>query len=239
MIQILYNDCHLRYIFILNDQNNIILIMNEDDPIDKLKNAILEGDPSKATDLVNELINKGIHANEILNKAILKGAEEAGILYEKDEYFLADLLMTGDAINAAVETLKRTIGEDVEEEPKGSILIGTVEGDIHDIGKSLVVSLLKGQGFNVVDLGSDVPPEEFLQKAKEINPCLIGLSGLMTMSISKMVETVNLLKSENIIAPIIVGGGILSKASCEMVGADDFAKDGWEGVKKIHNLIGL
>jgi len=211
--------------------------MNEEKLLEKLKSAILKGDPNKSIELVNESIKVGIQVKEILNKAILKGAEEAGNLYENDEYFLPDLLMTGDAINAATETLKNSLKEKSVIESKGTILIGTVEGDIHDIGKSLVISLLQGQGFEIVDLGSDVPPEEFLRKAKEINPRLIGLSGLMTMSISKMVETVNLLKNENIQSKIIVGGGILSKESCEMIGADDFAKDGWEGVKKIKNLI--
>ena len=211
--------------------------MNEGESLEELKSAILKGDPNKAIELVNKSIKMGIPVKEILNRAILKGAEEAGNLYEKDEYFLPDLLMTGDAINAATETLKNSLNEKSEIESKGTILIGTVEGDIHDIGKSLIVSLLQGQGFDVVDLGSDVPPEEFLRKAKEINPDLIGLSGLMTMSISKMVETVNLLKSENIKSQIIVGGGILSKESCEMIGADDFAKDGWEGVKKVNKLI--
>ncbi|MFX0059027.1 MAG: B12-binding domain-containing protein [Candidatus Hodarchaeota archaeon] len=211
--------------------------MKQEESLEKLKSAILEGNPNKAIELVNNSIKMGIEVKEILNKAILKAAEEAGNLYENDEYFLPDLLMTGDAINAATETLKNSLNETFVIESKGTILIGTVEGDIHDIGKSLVISLLQGQGFDIVDLGSDVPPEEFLRKAKEINPTLIGLSGLMTMSISKMVETVNLLKSENIKSLIIVGGGILSKQSCEMIGADEFAKDGWEGVKKINNLI--
>ena len=211
--------------------------MKEEESLEKLKSAILKGDSPEAIDLVNKLIKMGIKVKEILNKAILKGADEAGNLYEEGEYFLPDLLMTGDAITAATERLKKLLNEKSEIESKGTILIGTVEGDIHDIGKSLVVSLLRGQGFDVIDLGSDVPPEEFLRKAKEINPILIGLSGLMTMSISKMVETVNLLKNENIGSRIIIGGGILSKESCEMIGADDYAKDGWEGIKKINNLI--
>ena len=211
--------------------------MKEEESLEKLKTAILKGDSLKTIELVNESINLGISTKDILNNAILKGAEEAGNLYENDEYFLPDLLMTGNAINAANEILKNLLTDKSELESKGTILIGTVEGDIHDIGKSLVVSLLKGKGFDVVDLGSDVPPEEFLRKAKEINPILIGLSGLMTMSISKMIETVNLLKSENIPSRIIIGGGILSQEACELVGADDFAKDGWEGIKKINNLI--
>ena len=209
----------------------------KEESLEKLKDAILVGDTNKAIELVKESIKKGILVKEILNGAILKGAEEAGKLYEEDEYFLPDLLMTGDAINAATEELKNSLNGKSEMKSKGTILIGTVEGDIHDIGKSLVVSLLQGQGFNVVDLGSDVPPQEFLEKAKEVNPVLIGLSGLMTMSISKMVETVQLLKSENITSRIIIGGGILSRESCEMVGADDYAKDGWEGVKKINYLL--
>jgi dimethylamine corrinoid protein len=211
--------------------------MKEEESLEKLKGAILVGDTNKAIELVKDSIKKGIPIKEILNGAILKGAEEAGKLYEEDEYFLPDLLMTGDAINAATELLKNSLNEKSEIVSKGTILIGTVEGDIHDIGKCLVVSLLQGQGFNVVDLGSDVPPQVFLEKAKEVNPVLIGLSGLMTMSISKMVETVQLLKSENITSRIIIGGGILSRESCEMVGADDYAKDGWEGVKKINNLL--
>ena len=211
--------------------------MKEEELLENLKNAIFKGDPDKAIDLVNKSIKMGINVKEILNRAILKGAEEAGNLYEEGEYFLPDLLMTGDAITVTTERLKNSLNKKSELESKGTILIGTVEGDIHDIGKTLVISLLKGQGFNVIDLGSDVPPEEFLRKAKEINPILIGLSGLMTMSISKMLETIKLLKSENITSRIIVGGGILSKESCEMIGADDFAKDGWEGVKKINNLI--
>ena len=209
----------------------------KEESLENLKNAILVGDSNKSTELVKESIKKGILVKETLNGAILKGAEEAGKLYEEDEYFLPDLLMTGDAINAATEELKNSLNGKSEMKSKGTILIGTVEGDIHDIGKSLVVSLLQGQGFNVVDLGSDVPPQEFLEKAKEVNPVLIGLSGLMTMSISKMVETVQLLKSENITSRIIIGGGILSRESCEMVGADDYAKDGWEGVKKINYLL--
>ena len=114
----------------------------------------------------------------------LKAAEEVGILYEREEYFLADLLMTGDALKVAMDVLKPKLSQQTDIKPQGSILIGTVEGDIHDLGKSLVVSLLNGQGFSVIDLGSDVPPEIFVEKAKEINPDVIGLSGLLTSSVS-------------------------------------------------------
>jgi len=211
--------------------------MKNEEMLTRIKNSIVEGEPEKTIDTVNEALNIGLDYKDILNGAIIKGAIEVGELYEQEEYFLADMLMTGDAINAAMNILKESFTEMSNWIPKGSLLIGTVEGDIHDIGKELVVSLLNGQGFDVIDLGTDIPPEKFVEKAKEIKPDVIGLSGLLTMSISKMHETIILLKKEGIPSKIIIGGGIVSKNSCAMIGADDCAKDGWEGIKKIKKLI--
>ena len=202
-----------------------------------IKEAIIEGEPEKTTSVVLEAIDRDLDLKDILNEAVIKAAEEVGILYEKEEYFLADLLMTGDALKAAMDILKPKLSEQSNIKPQGSILLGTVEGDIHDIGKTLVASLLNGQGFDVIDLGSDVHPEVFVEKAKEINPDIIGLSGLLTMSISKMHETIILLKKAEIPSKIIIGGGIVSKDSCAMIGADDCAKDGYEGIKKIKKMI--
>ena len=211
--------------------------MSAEEILKKLKEAIVEGEPEKTISVVNEAIDQALDLKDILNEGVIKAAEEVGILYEKEEYFLADLLMTGDALKAAMEILKSKLAEDPIIKPRGSILIGTVQGDVHDIGKSLVVSLLRGQTFDVIDLGSDVPPEIFVEKAKEINPDVIGLSGLLTMSISKMHETILLLKKAGIPSKIIIGGGIVSKDSCAMIGADDCAKDGYEGIKKIKKII--
>jgi len=211
--------------------------MNSEDLLRKLKDSIVEGEPQNTIELMEEAIKLGLDAKVILNEAILKGSDEVGILYEKEEYFLADLLMTGDALKAAMEILKSKLSFDSVIKPQKIILIGTVEGDIHDIGKTLVTSLLQGQGLEVIDLGSDVPVEVFVQKAKEIQPDIIGLSGLLTMSISKMHETILLLKKAGIPSKIIIGGGIVSKQSCAMIGADDCAKDGYEGIKKIKKIL--
>jgi methylmalonyl-CoA mutase cobalamin-binding domain/chain len=211
--------------------------MSSEKILSKLKEAIVEGEPEKTISAVNEAIKQDLNLKEILNDGIIQAAEEVGILYEKEEYFLADLLMTGDALKAAMDILKTKLSQQSDIKPLGIILIGTVQGDVHDIGKSLVVSLLNGQGFDVIDLGSDVPPEIFVEKAKEINPDIIGLSGLLTMSISKMHETIILLKKAEIPSKIIIGGGIVSKDSCAMIGADDCAKDGYEGIKKIKKMI--
>jgi len=211
--------------------------MTSEDLLRKLKSSIVEGEPQKTIELMEEVIKQGLDVKVILNEAIIKAADEVGILYEKEEYFLADLLMSGDALKAAMEILKPKLSMDSDIKPQKVILIGTVEGDVHDIGKSLVSSLLQGQGFEVIDLGSDVPVEIFVQKAKEIKPDIIGLSGLLTMSISKMHETIILLKKAGIPSKIIIGGGVVSKQSCAMIGADDCAKDGYEGIKKIKKIL--
>ena len=146
------------------------------------------------------------------------------------------MLISGDALKAAMDVLKPVM-EQNSKQSLGKILIGTVEGDVHDIGKSLVCSLLQGQGYDVIDLGTEVTPETFVERALDDSPDVIGLSGLLTVSISKMRETIALLKNTNIDSKIIIGGGVVSKAACVMIGADDCAKDGWEGVKKINTLI--
>ena len=211
--------------------------MNSEDLLMKLKDSIVEGEPQNTIELMEEVLKLGLDTKVILNEAIIKAADDVGILYEKEEYFLADLLMSGDALKAAMEILKPKLLMDSSIKPQKVILIGTVEGDVHDIGKSLVASLLQGQGFEVIDLGSDVPVEVFVQKAKEIKPDIIGLSGLLTMSISKMHETIILLKKADIPSKIIIGGGVVSKQSCAMIGADDCAKDGYEGIRKIKKIL--
>lgn len=211
--------------------------MSNTELVENIKNAIVEGIPEDAVKSLRAAIEAQIDYKTILNEAIIKAAGEVGELYEKEEYFIADMLMSGDAINSVMEILTPIIKEQGTQETSGIVLIGTAEGDIHDIGKSLMVSLLTGQGFEVIDLGVDVPAQKFIDEANISNPDIIGLSGLLTGTISKMHETIMLLKKEGIQSKIIVGGGILSKETCDLIGADDFTKDGWEGVKKIKNLI--
>jgi len=210
--------------------------LNEIEIIDKLRTAIIEGISEEAINFVKMALEMNIDPEHILNEAIIKGAEDVGKKYENDEYFLGDMLLAADAINDSMEIIRLELKEG-QYETIGKVLIGTPEGDLHDIGKSLIVALLKGRGVDVIDLGVDIPPKEFLEAAKKEHPDVIGLSGLLTVSISKMIETVMLLKDEGIKAKIIVGGGILSEESCKQIGADDWTKDGWEGVKKIIKLL--
>jgi 5-methyltetrahydrofolate--homocysteine methyltransferase len=211
--------------------------MNEHETLLKLKKAIIEGFPEDATDLVNQALEANVEPKRILNEAIIMGAEEVGIKYENGEYFLADMLLAADAINDSMDLIKPKLKEGTNQS-LAKLLIGTPEGDLHDIGKCLVVALLQGQGFDVVDLGVDVSPQKFLDAAKKEHPDIIGLSGLLTVTISKMTETVSLLRKGGIKAKIVLGGGVLSEKSCEHIGADAWTKDGWEGVKLIKELMG-
>ena len=127
--------------------------------------------------------------------------------------------------------------EGTENYNKGKILIGTAEGDIHDIGKNIVIALLQAQGYEVRDIGVDVPPDKFIEEVKNFNPDIIGISGLLTVTISKINETISDLRKAQINSKIIVGGGIMSEETCKMIGADDWTKDGWDGVLKINNLL--
>jgi methylmalonyl-CoA mutase cobalamin-binding domain/chain len=212
--------------------------LNGNEILKKLRNSIIDGIPEDAIQLVNKALEAMINPKQILDDAIIRGAENVGLKYEKGEYFLADMLLAADAINDCMEIIKPKLKEGAQE-ILGKVLIGTPEGDLHNIGKSLVVALLQGQGFEVIDLGVDVPPEKFLEAAKKENPDIIGISGLLTVTISKMTETITLLKSEGVNAKIILGGGILSEESCRQISADAWTKDGWEGVKLIKKLMGV
>ncbi|MFX0029764.1 MAG: B12-binding domain-containing protein [Candidatus Hermodarchaeota archaeon] len=210
--------------------------MNHDEILLELRNRIVKGNSEGALDFIHKAIDANIDPKQILNKAIIHGAEEVGRKYEEDEYFLGDMLLAADAMNECMDVIKPILTEE-KHKSAGKVLIGTPEGDIHDIGKRLVVALLQGQGFEVIDLGVDVPPEKFVKEAININPDIIGISGLLTMTISKMTETVVMLRKGGIKAKIVVGGGILSEESCQYIGANAWAKDGWEGVKTIKELM--
>lgn len=210
--------------------------MSENELINNLRNAVVEGLQDQALDFLKQAIDNSLDVKEILDQAIIKGAEEVGKLYEQKEYFLVDMMMAGDTIQECMNILNPLL-EGTENSNKGKILIGTPEGDIHDIGKNIMVALLQGQGYKVKDIGVDVPPNKFVEEAKSFNPDVIGMSGLLTVTISKINETVSDLRKAQINSKIIIGGGIMSEETCKMIEADDWTKDGWKGVLKINELI--
>lgn len=170
-----------------------------------------------------------------------EGLRIVGERYERQEYFLAGLIMAGEIFRQVMELLQPIIEDRITGSESGSILIGTVRGDIHDIGKNNLNMLLTSYGFTVHDLGVDVPPVEFLHKATTLRPQLIGLSGLLTLAFDSMKETINLLRTagdDQVLAtPIIIGGNQLNELICQYTGADYWVTDAMEGVRICQKLL--
>ncbi len=170
-----------------------------------------------------------------------EGLRQVGLRYERQEYYLSGLIMAGEIFREAMELLAPTIETHFDGSASGSILLGTVEGDIHDIGKNNLSLLLTGYGFTVYDVGVDVPPQGFLDKAEQLHPDIIGLSGLLTTSYDSMRETVRLVRGTQdprvAHIPIILGGNQLNEQVCTYVGADGWVTDAMTGVRLCQRIL--
>jgi methanogenic corrinoid protein MtbC1 len=162
---------------------------------------------------------------------------QVGLRYERNEYFLAGLIMAGEIFRQVMELLQPVVEQRVSGQASGRILLGTVEGDIHDLGKNIVNMLLSCHSFAVHDLGVDVPPAVFAQQVAQIQPDIVGLSGLLTSSYDAMRETIALLRARGHRVPIIIGGGQLSEEVCRFVAADHWTTDAVTGVELCQRLV--
>jgi len=153
-----------------------------------------------------------------------------GELFEKGEFFVGDLIFAGELLTEAIKRLKPILSES-EAMVSGTIVMGTVYGDLHDIGKNIFKIMSEAAGFNVIDLGIDVAPEYFVKKAKECEPEIIGLSGILTMSIDSMQATIAALRAAGVTAKVIIGGHPVTADICQNIGADGYTANAAEGVK--------
>jgi methanogenic corrinoid protein MtbC1 len=165
-----------------------------------------------------------------------EGMRQVGVRYERKEYFLAGLIMAGEIFRQVMELLQPVVERQVSGRSSGRILLGTVAGDIHDLGKNIVNMLLSCHNFVVHDLGVDVSPTAFAEQAAQVQPHLVGLSGLLTTSYEAMRETVALLRARGYRGPIIIGGGQLNEEVCQYVGADYWTTDAVAGVELCQRL---
>lgn len=203
-----------------------------------LTSAMVQLNKEGVLRIVNEYLEKDTDPLKILEELQL-GMKLVGEKFERQEYFLFDLIWSGEIFKEVAKILEPKIQEKHKNiKKKGKMMIGTVKGDVHDIGKNIVITLLESAGIDVVDLGVDVPAEEFVRKAKEIEPDVIGMSGLLTASIDAMHKTIELLRGEEINAKVIVGGGIVGEkwVSGELQ-VDAIAVSAPEGVKMIEKLM--
>jgi methanogenic corrinoid protein MtbC1 len=170
-----------------------------------------------------------------------EGLRQVGERYEQQQYFLSGLIMAGEIFREVMEIVQPSIEEKFTGNESGTILLGTVKGDIHDIGKNNLSMLLTCYGFSVYDLGVDVPPSEFLLQAMQVRPDIIGLSGLLTSSYDAMKETIDLLRISGDAAiaalPIIIGGNQLNEQVCRYVGADFWVNDAMTGVRLCQDVL--
>jgi 5-methyltetrahydrofolate--homocysteine methyltransferase len=194
--------------------------------VKKLYDAIINGDAKTAGAVTEEALRGDIDPQELLDKQIIPALDEVGQRFERNEYFVPELLISARATKAALDQIRPLLAARGSE-PTGRVVIGTVKGDLHDIGKNLVSSMLAGGGFEVFDLGVDVSPEKFVATAKEHNANIIALSALLTTTMPSMKATIEALEKEGLREKVrvIVGGAPVTQQYADQIGADGYSED--------------
>lgn len=203
----------------------------------KMSELLISGGIEEIKKLTQQALDEGLEASEVLSKGLLPGMDIVGQRFKACEMFIPEVLRSAKTMHAAMEIL-RPLLSDAEAAGAGTVIVGTVEGDLHDIGKNLVGMMLEGAGFKVVDLGTDVKPQDFVEAAKEHKPNILGMSALLTTTMPKMGETVNALKEAGIRDQIKVmaGGAPVTQDFVDEIGADAYGSNATAAVEKAKAL---
>ena len=215
---------------------------SKEELLQQLSDCVFEMEDDDAVSIAQEYIDNGYDALEGIEKGLVDGMNRAGKMYEEEEYFVTDLLLCSDAMYNGLEVLKPYLTkEKVEGEITYRCVIGVVEGDTHDIGKNLVRIMLETAGFEMHDLGRDVPLQSFVDKAKEVGAQLICLSTLMTTTMPGMKRVVELLEERNMheSVKVMIGGGPISQLYCNRINADGYSTNAIEAVHLAKRLVGM
>ena len=214
--------------------------MSKEELFAKIKDAVIEMDDETVESLCNEAIAENFDATEVIREGLIKGMDRVGELYATGEYFLPEVLTASFALNAGVDILKPYMKKEVSTKHV-RIVSGVVEGDTHDIGKNLVKIMCESAGFEVIDLGRDVPINEFVDVAEKENADFILMSTLMTTTMSGMKAVVDELTARGIRDKykVMIGGGPISQKFCDEIGADAYTVDAASCVKKIKEIMGI
>jgi len=215
-------------------------MMSKEELFSEMENAIVQGDKDKAESLAKEAVEKQLDLNEVIEKGYVPGIQKVGELWEKGEYFLPELITSAECMKAAMGVLQPELEKaQIETRSPGKIVIGTVEGDIHDIGKNLVSSMLSANGFDVIDLGADVKLEKFIERAEEENADFICLSALLTTTMVGQKRLVEMLKEKNLSDrfKVMVGGAPVNQKWADDIGADGYAENAMIAVQAVKNII--
>ena len=208
--------------------------------LEELKRAVLSGDDERAAELTKKALEEGIEPGKILNEALIPAMEIVGREYEEGERYVPEMLISAEAMKAAMGVLRPRLVE-TGVRLKGKVVIGTVEGDLHDIGKNLVAMMLEGAGFEVIDLGVEVTAERFVQAVREHKPDVLGMSALLTTTMIHMPEVIEALKEAGLReeVKVIVGGAPVTQEYAEKIGADGYAPDAASAVEVVKRLLGV
>ena len=204
-----------------------------------LADSIIAGDNVKSKEITQKLVDSGVSSSEILNEGLVAGMEVVGRQFKANEMYIPEVLIAARAMHAAMDIIKPMLSESGAK-MKGTVIIGTVQGDLHDIGKNLVGMMLEGGGFSVIDVGVDVSAEKYAEEAKKSGAKLIGLSALLTTTMPVMKDVIALLKTDSITADVkvMVGGAPLTQEYSDSIGANGYAPDASSAVDLATKLLG-
>ncbi|MEM0489920.1 MAG: corrinoid protein [Ignisphaera sp.] len=208
--------------------------------LNKIKNSLAELDLEGTLKWIEEALINGVNIMDIIEKGLSEGMKIVGDKYEKGEYFVADMIVASEIFNEAMNMLKPIISESKKEiKTLGRVVIGTVYGDIHDIGKNLVKAVLEANGFEVIDLGVDVPIEKFVEAVKVYKPNILGMSALLTSSMVHMKDIIEALEREGLrdSVKIIVGGAPVTEEFAKSIGADAYAENAFKAAEICKKLV--
>lgn len=192
--------------------------------LEQMAADLMKGKANDVKVAVEQALGEGMEPGTILNEGLLSGMSVIGARFKKNEVYVPEVLIAARAMKAGMEILQPRLAS-AGVEPKGTAVIGTVKGDLHDIGKNLVCMMLEGGGFKVIDIGIDVDPAKFVEEAKANEADVIGISALLTTTMTNMKAVVDAVKESDINAKVIIGGAPVTQAYCDEIGADGYAAD--------------
>lgn len=206
--------------------------------LSELSKSVIDGNSSEAAELTKVALEAKIPAEKILEEGLVPAMKTVGELFEKGEYYFPELLLAGESMKGALKHLQPLLGKGGSART-GRYAIGTAQGDVHDIGKNIIIMMLEANGWEVVDLGVDVSPESFCSAVKEGNFQVLGISSLLTLTMPHMAETINALKEAGLRdkVKVMIGGAPVTQAFADKIGADAFGRDAVEAVNKAERLV--
>jgi len=208
--------------------------------LEQLAKELFAGNAKGVAELTNKALAEGLKPSEVLNGGLIKGMSEVGVKFKANEIYVPEVLIAARAMKAGMEILKPKLAESGVE-PVAKMIIGTVKGDLHDIGKNLVAMMMEGAGFEIIDLGIDVPAEKFIQAMKDNKPQVVGMSALLTTTMVQIKENIKAFNDAGVRSnvKVLIGGAPVTQKFTDEVGADGYAPDAASAVDKVKELLSI